>query len=88
MTRLIEVQMKSEAKINGDKVGAPSGSAASLTHISSKISRKCKAKLEKSQYAKVLQETFGCSSGIASLDELCKCEDFPIQAAQHSDVAK
>lgn len=32
MTSLIELQKKSEAKINGDKLGAPSGSAASLTH--------------------------------------------------------
>lgn len=32
MMSLTEVQKKSEAKINGDKLGAPSGSAASLAH--------------------------------------------------------
>lgn len=29
---LIEIQMKSEDEIYGDKLGAPSGSAAPLTH--------------------------------------------------------
>lgn len=49
MMSLIEIQMKSEDKINGDKLGAPSGSAAPLTHIfCSKTSRKREAKLEKS----------------------------------------
>lgn len=62
MMSLIEIQMKSESKINGDKLGAPSGSAAPLTPtFCSKTSRKCKAKLEKPYYAKMLQEMFGCS---------------------------
>lgn len=44
---LIEIQMKSEDKINGDKLGAPSGAAAPLTHMfCSKNARKYKAKLE------------------------------------------
>lgn len=86
---LTEVRKKSEAKINGDKLGAPSGSAASLTHtFLQKISRKCKAKLERSQYAKILQKMFGCSSGTGSLDQPFRCEDFPAQAAQHTGVAK
>lgn len=49
MMSLIEIQMKLEDKINGDKLGAPSGSAAPLTQIfCSKTSRRREAKLEKS----------------------------------------
>jgi len=70
MMSLIEIQMKSEGKINGDKLGVPSGSVAPLTHtFCSKTSRKCEAKLEKSHYDKMLQEMFGCSSGTGSPDQ-------------------
>jgi len=49
---LIEIQMQSEDKTNGDKLGAPPGAAAPPTHIfliiiiKKKKAGKCTAKLE------------------------------------------
>lgn len=86
---LIEIQMQSEDKTNGDKLGAPPGAAAPPTHIFLIIIIKKKgwemySQIRKPAYAKMLGEMFGCSSWSSS----ARARTFPSSPGDGTGMAE